>query len=221
MLVAFVGTFVLTRLVVRMIRAGRGPFRNVSVGGLHVHHLVPGIFLMFLGGAGYVAFAPSGLAGHLLAVAFGVGAALTFDEFALWLHLKDVYWQDEGRASVDTVVLAAGVLALLVLGSKPFGDPLEDVPPWVVLAVYLVEIALVVLAAVKGRYRLALFGILAPPLAWWAAARLARPGSRWARRRYPPGSRKQLRSARRFRADSAARWRAVLDWIGGSPGDGR
>lgn len=120
-LVSFLVTFTLVRLVTHAIRAGRlrRVFRNVQTsGGLHLHHLVIGILLLL--GTGYVSTGlnPDRHTG-LLAVLFGIGAALTLDEFALWLRLKDVYWSREGRASIDAVVIAAAIVAMGILGG-PF-----------------------------------------------------------------------------------------------------
>jgi hypothetical protein len=115
MLAAFLLTFLIVRGITHAIRAGRGPFGNVSVGGMHLHHLVPGIVLVLI--TGYLSAAIQPRAGRTtVALLFGVGAALTLDEFALWLHLKDVYWQKQGRRSVDVVVVAATVAGLVVLG---------------------------------------------------------------------------------------------------------
>src|SRR5207302_750578 len=81
------------------IRAGIGPFHNVSAGGTHVHHLVWGIALLIA--VGYVWLLEVGVGSSwiasLTAILFGVGAALTLDEFALWLNLQDVYWDRQGR----------------------------------------------------------------------------------------------------------------------------
>ena len=114
-LVAFLLTFVVVRVITHAIRAGRGPFRNVQVGQTHLHHLVPGIVLVIV--TGYLSNALHPRADRTaVAVFFGVGAALTLDEFALWLNLRDVYWAKQGRRSVDAVVIAAAIAALVVLG---------------------------------------------------------------------------------------------------------
>lgn len=90
-------------------------FHDVVIGGTHIHHLVWGILLLL--GVGYSAIAfhpmpsPEGLA-----MLFGIGAALTLDEFALWLQLKDVYWSRDGRWSVDAVIVVAALVALNLLG---------------------------------------------------------------------------------------------------------
>ena len=117
---AFVVTFLVTRGITRMIRAGRGPFRdNVSASGTHVHHAVYGIVLLILGAL--VAIGSAGPPYHeLAAIAVGVGTSLVLDEFALILHLQDVYWADEGRISVEMVSLAMACLGLAVVGLTPF-----------------------------------------------------------------------------------------------------
>lgn len=113
-LAAFLVTFVIVRLITHAIRAGRGPFRDVSLGGQHLHHLVPGIFLLII--TGYLANALHVRTGRtVVAALFGVGAALTLDEFALWLHLSDVYWSKQGRRSVDAVIIAATIGGLYLL----------------------------------------------------------------------------------------------------------
>jgi len=99
MLVAFVVTFAVTRVITNLIRRGRGPFRDMSVGGVHIHHQVWGIFLLLGVGTMELAYRPASPWLEVLAVLFGMGAALTLDEFALWLRLDDVYWGPEGRRS--------------------------------------------------------------------------------------------------------------------------
>ena len=117
-LVSFLATFTFVRLITHAIRAGRFRriFRNVQTsGGLHLHHLVIGILLLLCTGYISAGVDPDGYKGPL-AVLFGIGAALTLDEFALWLRLQDVYWTREGRASVDAVVIMATIIALGILG---------------------------------------------------------------------------------------------------------
>jgi hypothetical protein len=208
---AFVVTFLTTRGVTRMIRAGRGPFRdNVSASGTHVHHAVYGIVLLVLG-----ALVAVGAAGppyqELAGVAVGAGTSLVLDEFALILHLQDVYWTQEGRLSVEMVSLTAGCLMFALVGVLPFG--IDDVKPAELsvrggIATVTVMHALVVLVcAAKGKYRTGLFGWFVPGIAWFGAFRLARPGSLWARHRYR--GRKLARAERR-----AQRWDARWDPIG-------
>lgn len=115
-LVAFLATFVIVRVITHAIRDKQGgTLRDVTIGSLHIHHLVWGILLLLTTGYLSLGF-DSPHWRRPLAVLFGVGAALTLDEFALWLHLEDVYWAKEGRRSVDAVVIAATLLALFLLG---------------------------------------------------------------------------------------------------------
>lgn len=114
-LVAFVLTFTLVRIITHVIRRGRGKIRNINVRGTHVHHLVPGILLLLI--TGYLGNALHVRTGRTtVAVFFGIGAALTLDEFALWIHLKDVYWARQGRRSIDAVIVATAIGGLVVLG---------------------------------------------------------------------------------------------------------
>jgi len=114
-LVTFVFTFVIARILVIFIMAGKLPpelFFHVK--GTHVHHLNYGIFLLSLTG-GYLIFArPVGKRLSAAAAVYGVGLALTFDEFGMWLHLGGPYWQ---RASFDAVVTIASLLLLIAYGS--------------------------------------------------------------------------------------------------------
>ena len=113
-LIAFVLTFVLVRFITHSIRSGRVKiFKNVSAGGTHIHHLVWGILLLLATGYLSIGFDARR---ELLAVLFGIGAALTLDEFALWLNLKDVYWSREGRRSIDAVVVFTAIAGLALLG---------------------------------------------------------------------------------------------------------
>jgi hypothetical protein len=123
-LISFLTTFTIVRLITHAIRDDRFKrvLRNVQTsGGLHIHHLVPGIILLLtsgylgIGGAGDVPI-------ELVAVLFGIGAALTLDEFALWLHLEDVYWAKQGRDSIDAVVIVATLFFIGLLGRIFFQD---------------------------------------------------------------------------------------------------
>ena len=109
------------RGITHLIRAGVGPFHNVSTGGLHIHHLVWGILLLLL--VGYLWLIEEGTASNwlasLTAAAYGVGAALTLDEFALWLTIQDVYWTGPGRWSIDAVVIFGAALSIGIWGG-PF-----------------------------------------------------------------------------------------------------
>ena len=124
---AFVVTFAIVRGITHAIRAGVGPFHNVSSGGLHIHHLVWGIVLLLV--VGYVWLLEVGVGSSwvasLTAITFGIGAALALDEFALWLNLSDVYWEQKGRESIDAVVIFAGLLSVGIWG-WPFFKGLTD-----------------------------------------------------------------------------------------------
>lgn len=135
---AFVVTVGVVRTITAMIRAGVGPFHNVTTGGgLHIHHLVWGILLLLAVGVVWLLERAVGSSwtATLTAIAFGVGAGLTLDEFALWLNLSDVYWQRQGRESLEAIAFFSGVLAagwagwpflrdvaLLVTRHKPRAD---------------------------------------------------------------------------------------------------
>ncbi|GGT01839.1 hypothetical protein [Streptomyces cinerochromogenes] len=223
-LAAFVLTFVVTRAVTRLIRAGRGPFGDVRAGGLHIHHVVPGVVLTVVGGFGAVASDRHGAGAAVSAVLFGMGTGLVLDEFALVLHLDDVYWTEEGRKSVEVVVLTAALVGLLLAGFSPFGvdnlsqEELHDRGGAIATVAGNFLLSLVALA--KGKTPTALFGVIVPLVALVGAVRLARPGSPWARRFYGRRPRARARAALRvYRHDR--RWarprRALQDWIGGRP----
>lgn len=110
-LVSFLFTFIAARVLVFLIVARRIPDIYLHVGGTHVHHLNYGIFLLSMVGAYLLFTRPDTRGLRWAAVAYGVGLALTFDEFGLWLHLGGSYWQ---RASFDAVVVIAGLLGLVV-----------------------------------------------------------------------------------------------------------
>ncbi|MEU2514396.1 hypothetical protein [Streptomyces syringium] len=224
-LTAFVTTFLVTRVITRLIRAGKGPFRNVSAGsGLHVHHVVPGIVLMVVGGFGAVAAGRHGFAAAVCAVLFGAGAGLVLDEFALVLHLDDVYWTEQGRKSVEIVVLTAALVGLVLAGSSPFGvnelTPDELHNRGIVGTTVGINFLIALFALVKGKPRIALIGVLVPFVAIVGAVRLARPGSPWARRFYRHRRRARAKArARAHRHDQ--RWEAVRnrlhDLVAGAP----
>lgn len=116
----FVATFAAVRGLTYSIHVGIGPFHDVSTGGTHIHHMVWGILLLLA--AGYFRLLHDGSGaqklsrwrGSLMAAAYGAGAAMTLDEFALWLNMKDVYWQLQGWESVGAVLIFAGVLLTAV-----------------------------------------------------------------------------------------------------------
>jgi hypothetical protein len=117
----FLVTFGIVRLITYLIRAGIGPIHNVTTGGLHIHHLVWGILLLLL--VGYIWLIEVGTGSNWIAsvsaIAYGAGAALALDEFALWLNLQDVYWTDKGRQSIDAVLIFISALSVGIWGG-PF-----------------------------------------------------------------------------------------------------
>jgi lysyl-tRNA synthetase class 2 len=197
-LAGLLGGFLFIRTSARMIRAQVRwwPGNVETSGGLHIHHLVWGIVTVMV--TGFLAFAtmpgPPWL--EILAVAFGVGCGLTLDEFALWLHLEDVYWAREGRSSVDAVVVATVFGGMIVAGAAPL-DTEKGGSIAAISAVVIVNLVFVFFAIYKGKRFSALVGSFVPLVAIIASARLARPSSRWARRRYADGSAKAARAARR------------------------
>jgi hypothetical protein len=225
MFLAFVVTFVGTRIITRSIRAGRGPFHdNVTRGGTHIHHAVPGIVLLIVGASMAVGLPPDAPWREIAAVLIGIGASLVLDEFALILHLHDDYWTEEGRVSVHAVALASASLGLWIVGLNPLG--VDDVGAremgvrvsgTVILAV---TIPAAIVCMLKGKYRLTLLAIFIPPIAVVGAVRLARPGSPWDKHYYDhhPDKRREAKA----RADGFdARWgrraQAIGDVIAGRP----
>jgi hypothetical protein len=186
-LVAFLITFALTRACTRIARV-RG-WGRTHVGSVHTHHLVVGLVLALGSAALEFAFLPKeGVFQLLLAAVFGSGAALVLDEFALVFHLEDVYWEQEGRKSVDAVVLSIVLGSVFLLHAAPLGLDAEG-PRWIVTIGLAVNICFVLISALKGKLFLATFGVFLPLLALIGAIRLAEPGSAWARWRYEPGAR--------------------------------
>ncbi|MFE7387521.1 hypothetical protein [Streptomyces sp. NPDC057582] len=223
-LAAFVLTFAITRLITRMIRAGKGPFRNITPGGVHVHHVVPGVVLTVIGGFGAVSSGRYGVAAGVCAVIFGAGAGLVLDEFALILHLDDVYWSEQGRQSVEVVVLTAALVLLLLGGFSPLGvneltSDQQQGRLGIVLTL-LINFCFVLIALFKGKARMAVIGTLVPFVALFGAIRLARPTSMWAKRFYRNRHRARSRAVlRAYHHDR--RWagprRRFQDLIGGAP----
>lgn len=114
-LVFFGLTFVLARLVVNLQVLGVLP---PNLTDPHVHHLVPGIILVILGGYLGLTFFSSQKTRWIASTIFGIGAGLTLDEFALWLNLKDVYWLEEGRRSIDAVIITAILFVVIFFLSE-------------------------------------------------------------------------------------------------------
>jgi hypothetical protein len=219
-LLAFLISFLAIRTSARLMRSPRVPWwpGSVEAGGVHVHHLVWGISIVLL--SGFAAFVSDLYAPwwQVTAIAFGIGAGLTLDEFALWLRLEDVYWSREGRASIDAVVVAALLAALVVVGVQPFD--LDETTSIVGTAVFVaIVLALAGIAFFKGRMLLGVLAMFVPVAGLVAAVRLAKPGSPWARWRYRGRREDRLRRAReRFAVDRRLQvlGRQLQDAIGGA-----
>lgn len=118
---AFLVTIAFARIAAHAVQRGWRVARDLHVRGIHVHHFVPGIILILV--TGYLAIAVNVQSGRrLFDIGFGVGAALTVDEFALWLHLEDVYWSEHGRKSVIAVIVVAASAGLVLLGVDVWVD---------------------------------------------------------------------------------------------------
>ena len=219
---AFVITFATTRTITRLIRDGRGPFRNqVTASGTHIHHSVPGIILLIIGA--FTAIGGPASLGWLsfAGVLVGIGTSLVLDEFALILHLQDVYWSGEGQLSVEAVSLTAACLGLALVGFSPFGvedaDSIELSLRLTATGILIIDGVLAFICVLKGKYRTALFGLFLPPVGVIGALRLARPSSIWARHRYHG---KRLERATRRAAHFDRRWAPLTGWedfLGGTP----
>lgn len=220
LLIAFVLTLAGARFYTRMARIhGWG---SPHLGDVHVHHLVPGVVLSLVAGGIAVGLEPKELWVALLAIAFGGGAALVLDEFAMLLHLDDVYWTTEGRLSIDASMAAVAFLALAVLATFPLPTDTANERLGRALGDGLIALiaCLVVVTVLKGKLKLGLVGIVFPPFAAAGALRLAKPTSVWARLFYPRDGWRLRRSAARHEAREA-RWThrrdRFYDLIGGAP----
>lgn len=217
-LVAFILTFFVTRTIVRYIRSHADSDkphkwwqpRNISAGGgLHIHHVVIGVILVMISGISMVTLAVNGGVPEFTAAAtiFGIGAALVLDEFALILHLQDVYWAEDGRTSVDAVFTAIAVAGLLILGFNPLS--FFDIGIWrqdhsvaaraAVVALAVITLALAMIVLLKGKVWTGLIGMFITPLLVVGAFRLSRPHAPWARWRYTGKPRKMHRALVRER----------------------
>jgi hypothetical protein len=208
-------SFLFIRTSARLMRSPKVPWWPGSVeteGGLHVHHLVFGIVLLLATGFALALQPPSPWL-EFFAAGFGIGAGLTLDEYALWLHLEDVYWAEEGRQSVDAVVIAALLGGLLMMGFLPFSTDDGAVP---IVVTMVVVLALSAVAILKGKIVMGVAGVLFPIVGLIGAIRLAKPGSFWAERRYEPGSRKLARATKRY-ARHTARYQRFQDRVAGAP----
>jgi hypothetical protein len=218
LLAALLVSFIFIRTSARLMRSPKvrwWPGSIQSEGGLHVHHLVFGIVLLLATGFA-MALQPGSPWLEILAAGFGIGAGLTLDEYALWLHLSDVYWAEQGRRSVDAVVIAAAIGGLLLMGFLPFST--DAGVPTIVLSV-LVALAFSAVSVLKGKVFMGVAGMLVLPVGVIGAIRLAKPDSPWARRRYEPGSTKLALAAARY-ARHTERYQRFQDLVAGAPSTG-
>lgn len=124
--ISFFITFLAVRLLVVAVVHHIGPFNWVTMGGRHIHHLVWGILILLVVGYGYLLELGSGgtpgsiFVSALMSILFGAGAALTLDEFALWLNLQNDYWNKQGRESIDAIILFGALLAIGTWGAPLF-----------------------------------------------------------------------------------------------------
>lgn len=237
-LIAFITTFLITRGITRKIRheqrareqaialghvspreaAAGGVVKDIHIGGVHIHHQVWGLLLMLTMGILQFAYEFTSPWLEITGAFFGVGAALVLDEFALWLHLDDVYWSPEGQKSMDAVVATVVVLAALVLGTGPLGvapGDIDDAPLVVPLAI-AINLALVVITLLKGKVMMAAIGIFVPVVTMVGSIRLARTPSWWSRNVY---RRRPGRMARALMREDRlqARVERVRVALGGEP----
>lgn len=231
---AFLATFAFIRFSVRMIRAGVSWWPgNVAPGGLHIHHVVFGTVAMVVSGIAGLAVPDEPIGWRTAcATVFGIGTALVLDEFALILRLEDVYWSTAGRMSVDAVAIAAAMTALLLVGVVPSiadnvagffhsGDTTSSSSG--LASGLVIDFGLATVSLIKGKIWTGLFGIFLPILLLIGAARLARPDSPWARRRYASRPKKAARAARRekrYRRPMMQAKARVQDLVAGRMGDG-
>lgn len=204
-LLAFLVTFGFIRTSAHMIRAQVSwwPGNVETKGGLHIHHLVWGIITIMVVGWVGVTTDLGSPAREICAVLFGIGTGLTLDEFALWLNLKDVYWEKQGRASIDAVIIAASLAGILMIGFRGWLDAADDVERATVAVVGGLGLAAVVIGVVnaaKEKFGFALLSIVVPALGLIGAVRLAKPHSLWAR---TYGRRRRQRAERRYAGEAA------------------
>ncbi len=224
----FVGlllAFILIRVNTRLIRSGATWwFGNFRPSGLHIHHSVFGIVTMAMAGILQFAWQPTGWWLNVTALFFGGGLALTLDEFALILHVEDVYWAEQGRQSIDAVILGIAFVALLLTGLVPLAVPdttsLEVASRWIAVALIGANVVFVVVTFLKGKLWLGTLGLFVPFLAVIPALRLATPGSPWAHTYYADRPAKLARAQRRdqgWHQGLARRKHRLWDFIGGRP----
>jgi hypothetical protein len=220
MFLAILVTFLITRGVTRLIRSGSGGgagLGNVRIAGIHVHHQVFGILILIGTGIVLVSATPHGAALDAAAAVFGVGVSLTLDEFALWLHLEDVYWAKEGRKSVDAIFCVLAVTGALIGGADFLSGRVGTTAWWSSVAALAVGLLLSVVCLLKGKVTTGVVGIVISLAALVGAVRLAKPGSWWATKRYVSRPQRAARAARRYGPRYQQRWNRLRDLVAGAP----
>ena len=225
LLIGMIVTFVCLRASTRAIRRGVSWWPgNIQRGEVHVHHMVIGLPVMFVIGVLMFATHPKPPWLEVLALLFGGAAGAVFDEFALILHVRDVYWAREGRKSVAAVILGCSFTAFMVIGFIPLGysAPLSGaaIAELAAVGVLLLNLGFAVVAFLKGRLWMGWVGLFIPVFAWVAAVRLGRPWSLWARWRYVARPAKMVRAQdRAVKYDLRwGRWqRQLADFVAGAP----
>jgi lysyl-tRNA synthetase class 2 len=220
---AFLVTFALVRLYTRLAR--KHGWGSGSAGGVHVHHMVPGVILAAVGGILAVTqYSGNEVVKAVAAILFGVGLALVLDEFAMILHLRDVYWTSEGRTSVDAMLMGLAGSGVLMHASFALGGESA-----VALSVTLgIAVVLAAVTFLKKKPFLGIVALAVLPVGIVTAIRLGKPGSPWARWFYDPDrgrdrrrsvrERKRDRSARRYTVGWSGRFeRWFSDLVGGAP----
>jgi hypothetical protein len=222
LLVGLVLGFGFIRTSTRLIRAQVSWWPgNVSAGGVHLHHEFFGVLIMLVTGTLEFTLQSNDGWDVVLALAFGVGSGLVLDEFALLLHLEDVYWTKQGQSSIDAVIAAVIITGMLVVRVSPFGlddgvTSEEITSRWLSIVVIAVFLALTIICALKGKPWLALLSVVVPVIGVVGAIRLASPESPWARRRYAARTNAMQKSIRRGRRWTDRKERLVTR-IGGVP----
>jgi hypothetical protein len=224
MFLAILLTFLIARIVTRLIRSGSGAgagLGNVRIAGQHIHHQVFGILIIIGTGIALVSAMPRGAGLDAAAAVFGVGVGLTFDEFALWLHLEDVYWTDQGRKSVDAIFCVLVITGTLIGGADFLTGRIGTTTWWSSVGVIAVNLLLCVICLLKGKVVTGTIGIFIIVVALIGAVRLARPGSWWAAHRYASRPRLASRAASRYDQRREQRWNRLRDLVAGAPSQQR
>ncbi len=205
-------------VAVAVAETKRRGFSDVYIGGVHVHHQVWGIVLVLVSGMLEFRYSPQSPWLEILAALFGIGAALILDEFALLFYLSDVYWGEDGRKSIDAILIGAALGIVLLTQASPFGTADGDAAG-VYVAVVVLHVTTAALCIAKGKLATGVIGVVIPVVALIGMIRLAKPESPWARRRYASRPRKLARSHRRFGTRYERRRDRILDAIGGRPNE--